>query len=315
MYKRQRYVYPIIDALKVKPEFVAWTDLDAVSTVVLSLLKAAGNSGVRVFSTDYSGYDQSIPEGLFEIAWNIIGDWFPETESRVLRILFDHYMTAGLLTPDGLWVGRSGGIASGIVFTGVAGTVINILIAFYISEVLGIQHLGGTYLGDDALNVWTDEVSEEEIQDVGAMLNVDLNASKQFVAEDAAHYLQNVYVLKRDTLQNDGGVRPTMRALNGILSYERQRRKDEWNDFMASMRTVMQLENCKHHPAFREFVNFIAQGDRRLLEIDVTKIASLAGGVGRIEQVLGVAAFRYTSQDVSSLANFATTQVLRQLRS
>ena len=310
-----RYVYPIIDALKTKPEFVAWTDLDAVGTVVKSLLLTAGKAGVRVFSTDYSGYDQSIPVGLFEIAWNIIESWFPSTEARVLNILFDHYMTAGLLTPDGLWVGRSGGIASGIVFTGVAGTVINILIAFYISEVLGIRHLGGTYLGDDALNVWMDDVSEEEVQDVGATLNVDLNASKQFVAEDAAHYLQNVYVLSGDTLRNGGGVRPTMRALNGMLSYERRRRKDEWNDYMASMRAVMQLENCKHHPAFREFVKFVAQGDRRLLEMDVPQIAKLAGGVDRIEQVLGVAAFRYTSQNVSSLASFATTEVLRQLRS
>ena len=307
-----QFVYPIIDTLKGQTFFSAWANQDTITAAVKRVLLNAQSLNVPVYSTDFSGFDASVPEIVLNDVFDVVASWFTATVG--LGTVQDSFVHGGLLTPDGLLQGRRGGIPSGSVFTNVIGTFVNLLSAEYIARRLDVMRVDGEYLGDDALNVYGRDPGAERIQDAGGELNLSLNADKQFVSRTTAHFLQNVYILEDDELLYGGGVRPTSRALNGMLSYERARRPGEWNEYLALMRTVMQLENCKYHPAFPRFVEFVAEGDRRLLEIDVTEIARRAGGAKAIEESLGITSFRYTSQDVSGLSGFKTTEVLRQLR-
>ena len=307
-----RFVYPVLDFLRVRPEFAAWLNLDRVGEVVTGMLRDAHASGDTPISTDYSSFDQSRPPEVIEAIFAGYSTWF--SDLRGLDLVVQSFLEGDLLTPDGIWTGREGGIPSGTVETNQYGTLDNFVSSRYIAKRLGVNLIAGTYLGDDAVNVYRPLPSLDEIEDVGRELNLDLNPTKQFVEDVAVHYLQNLYVLDGGELYQGGGIRSTIRALNGILNYERQRRKGEWNGFLASMRTIMQLENCKYHPAFRDFVTFVSRGDGRLIEYSAEDIARRAGGTSKIEESLGLTAFHHTSQDVSSLSSFATVQILNELR-
>jgi hypothetical protein len=311
-YAGGRYMHPVVDALKLRGEFAAWLDLDRVSDAVLALLKRARRSRVKVYSTDFSSFDASCPERLILDIFDAIRGWIRKVDSDFDAVV-EHFVRGFLLTPGGLLGPRSGGIPSGSVFTNLIGTLINYLCARYIVHRLGLSTSFGTYLGDDAVNVYEPEPALDEIEDVGTELNLDLNAEKQYVAEGSAHYLQNVYVLDGNQIYRGGGIRPTHRILNGILHYERRRSGGDWPPMMANIRTISQLENGKYNEAFRSLVSFTAEGDTRLFGFKATRAVRLAGGVKKVDSVLGTTAFRYTQRSSSGLSDFATVKVLESI--
>ena len=306
-------VYPIEDALKFLPEFAAWSGLPAVAVAVRDVLRLARDRGVTVFSTDFSGFDTSIPGELLDIALDIHKSFMVREPWGFDK--FREAVTSGaLLTPNELWTGRYGYLPSGTITTSVTGTTINRMSAVYISKVLGVDLVAGCYLGDDAVNVYSPQPSVDEIESAGKDFNLDLSADKQFVHESAAHFLQNGYILQDDgELLQGGGIRPIMRMWNGALSFERRRRPGEWNDFMGLVRLINQLENTKFSEVFERNVKFAVEGDGRLLSMDPREILRRAGGVGRINEVLGFAAFQATSWSVSGFDEYRTVQYLREL--
>ena len=307
-------MYPILDYLRDHyPEHSAWVSDEAVADRVLWLLRYAARNGLTVFSTDFSGFDASIPARILHDVFDAMRWWF-SSELHALPQIEESFIQSSLLTPDGLLRNSEGGIPSGSVFTGLVGTIVNRLSAFYIATRLGTK-VEGTYLGDDALNVYASNPTADDIEGIGNELNLDLNASKQYVARGSAHYLQNVFVLEGRGLLQSGGIRPTFRALNGILSYERQRNSKDWTPALAAVRTITQLERCKYHPAHRDFVKFIAQGDRRLLQEDPMRLLKRGGGAQKANDALGFTAYRYSGADAAGFASYRTVSVLREPQS
>ena len=311
-YAGGRYMHPVVDELKRRSEFAAWIDLDAVNETVLALLLRARRSRSLIYSTDFSSFDASIPERLIRDIFDAIRGWFVKVDADFDAVV-EHFARGYVLTPGRLLGPREGGIPSGSVFTNLVGTLINYFCARYIVHRLGLQGVSGTYLGDDAVNVYSPVPPADEIEDVGMELNLDLNAEKQYVAEGSVHYLQNVFILEGKSLHQGGGVRPTFRALNGILHYERRRSGGDWPPMMSMIRTVSQLENCRYHIAHREFVKFIAEGDTRLRSFRPKRALAAAGGPEKVDSILGTTAFRFTSRSTSGLAEFATVKILQSM--
>jgi hypothetical protein len=305
------YFQPAMEALRANPKFAAWTNTPRVEDVMRQILVIARDTDSAVVSTDFTNFDLSVSVDLESVVFDALRLWFTETPG--LDLLQESFSWGDLLCPDGLYHGREGGVPSGSGLTGFMGTMVNYFCAVYVAHRAGSALLASTYLGDDAVNVYRPGIPEDRIEELGNELNLDLNAEKQYVAKSSTHYLQYVFELEGSQLANGGGVRTFGRNLQGMLNYERRRREDEWTPQMASIRTIMQLENSKRHPEFLWLVKFAVQGDRRLLE-PVSRLVQQAGGVTQIEETLGIASYRYGSRDVSGLGEFETVKALSSLR-
>ena len=300
-----RWLYPILARLKRRREFAAWNDLDVVNGAIQDCFRIA--EGGEIYSTDFSGFDASLDEEFLSDVFDILLYWADTgPTSQGLLGVKENILSGGLLTPDGLLGRKAGGLPSGVEYTSLLGTLANRVSAAYVSERLGISHRFGTYLGDDAVNVYHPHPGEDEVADAVGELGLDANAEKQYVSSEAIHYLQNLYVPG-----GRGGMRPLSRALNGMISYERRRNPNEWNHAMATMRTLMQAENCKFHPKFEEFVRFISRGDDFLTRYTPQSLIKMAGGVKNVRETLGQAQFRYTSWSIESANEFEVSRVLR----
>lgn len=65
------------------------------------------------------------------------------------------------------------------------------------------------------------------------------------------------------------GVYSTCRALNKLLSQERFFNASKWNQEMVVLRSLSIIENCKWHPCFHEFINFVLKGDKTRLGLNI----------------------------------------------
>jgi len=305
-------LHPVLDRLRSREEFVAWNNLSRVDDVITSMMRRF--RGKVFLSSDFSGFDSSVPGQLIDAVFEVLRFWFiPEAHNR-LNILADVFKHVGLVTPDGVHVGRTGGVPSGSALTNLVDSLVNIIVYHYLSYCLQLDPLFATVLGDDSIFIYGEVPPPEAISECVGQLGLTMNAEKQLTSDESVHYLQRVHSYSYEVGGQYVGVRPIFRALNGIISYERRRNPKFWNRNLAASRTIMQLENTSSHPNFRKFVEYIAKGDRMLLEVDPVKIFANAGGSDVVGQTLGIEAFRYTSRDPSAVESFGTTSVLRSMR-
>ena len=301
-----RWLYPILGQLRKRKEFAAWNDLDVVNSTMQECFKVA--SGQTIYSTDFSGFDASLAERLLNDLFDVIIHWANVGDnSQGLNGVRENIISGSILSPDGILGRKPGGLPSGVEFTSLLGTLANLFSALYVGRALKVAHRFGTYLGDDAVNVYHPDPGAGELGDAAGSLGLDQNAEKQFVSKEAIHYLQNLYLP-----DGSGGMRPLSRAINGMLSYERRRNPKTWNHALASIRTIEQAENCKFHPKFEQFVKFIAKGDGWLTRYPTRVLMKMAGGVKLVEETLGRAQFRYTSWSLEDVQTFETSKVLER---
>ena len=303
------YVQPILEVLRKRPSFAGWHGPAAVDAAVYGLLSAAEDR--QIFSTDFESFDSTYSVELWNVVADAIDSWFvggfPERD-----LITEGFITGDLLTPDGLLTHRPGGIASGGGFTSLAGTLGNWFCARYTTAVLGTELLAGMYLGDDAVNVWSRSPSVKEVTAAALDLGLVQHPDKQFVAEKELHYLQNYY--SPDYIQGRSalGVRPLMRTLSPMLSYENFRNDDEWSKFLAATRTMAQLENNRNHPDGQKFVSLAMEGDETLRMYDPMEILRRAGGVDGATEQLGASHLLYTGKNLAGFEAFWVVGVIRQ---
>ena len=307
------FLYPVLDALRSNQLFAAYTNLREVDTTITRMLATAHQYKVNIYSTDFDQFDATVPGRVIQDIASIVKDWFTMSDSEGLAFdnIVDWFITGTILTPDGVLGDREGGIPSGANFTSLFGSLINYFAHEYVAHTTGSTLRSATFLGDDAVTVFDPDPGAEVISSKVGELNLVQNTSKQYVSKNSVHYLQRVHSVDYSRDGVNVGVRPIMRALNGMLSYERRRPKSEWSKWMAAARTIMQLENTSSHPAFSEFVEFTVQGDGVLSSFDPVEIFSRAGGTAEVEEVLGYKAFPFTSASVRGVATFETTKLLR----
>jgi len=78
------------------------------------------------------------------------------------------------------------------------------------------------------------------------------------VSTGEIHFLQNVF--HRGFKDQHGvvlGVRPLMRVLNGMMSYEDANRKWDDQELYDAFRWLQQLENASDHPGFRQMCQWL----------------------------------------------------------
>jgi hypothetical protein len=300
---------PMLSRLRMHPEFVSWNDLDTIDVAITHLLSLEGTK----FSSDFTAFDSSVSRLLIDFVFELFEYWFiPEARERI-HLLREVFATVSMVTPDGIWTERNGGVPSGSALTNMVDSLVNLLAYHYCAIRMNVRNVAVTVLGDDSVYIFDPSPTANDLEVAARELGLVMSETKQMVSDSEIHYLQRLHSRSWVVSGVNVGVRSAFRFLNGALSYERRRPQGEWNRWMAAARTIMQLENCKNHPKFTRIVKFAGEGDTLLFEMDPVEIFSRAGGSEFIRDVLRIGSFRYTSRDPEGIGSFAVTAVLRNL--
>lgn len=269
-----------------------------------------------IWSIDYQGFDSSVPPWLvnvaFDILWNVgIAEWKYANEFVFLKT---HFLTADLLTPCGRLTGRFGSIPSGSGFTSLIGCVVNLLVMELAAQHFGFNVIRVQVCGDDG--VWQLMPHGKHPMDPVVVMSwiyetfgMRLHPDKQHIDYDSAHFLQNIH---RASWLRGGlnvGVRPIMRVLGGMLSYERF--KPGWSAEMDTLRWIQQLEAARNHPCFPAFVVWFCAHDR-LATKPVSQLIASAGGVEKVRGLLATG-FHVGKTPVEMLASTLTARMIAEV--
>lgn len=276
------------------------------------IFKCVNDSSKILVSIDFSSFDKTVLTGISNYAFDYIKSLFQSGCSYDIDNIKTYFQEGGLVTPDGIMYGKHG-VPSGSTFTNEVDSIVQYIVAkssnVTIDTSYQIQGDDGVYLINNG--------DYEKLISTFERAGLKVNTSKSYSSNDYCIYLQNLY--HRDYIRSNGlvgGIYPTYRALCRILYQERfvNFLEDgiEGRDYY-SIRTISILENCKYHPLFKEFVQFVLSKDKYLLAfsegsvIKYDKIVNQGPGTG------GFLNNQY-GDVITGINSFETMRVIRELR-
>lgn len=267
----------------------AWISMDEVDTRITRLMDHSRSLGVNSVSTDFSGYDQHLWRGqLQDFAYKIMIALYQQQYRDDISELFIKASNIPLLTPNEIFMGDHGE-PSGSNLTNLRDTLINWVVNQYVAIEFG-TNLGefSQFQGDDAVVYHHNQIPTEQLVEAYSSLGLSINLDKQVVGS-VVHYLQRLHTRNWKVGGKYVGIYPTMRALNSLMGMERWH--NDWNASMASLRALMILENCKHHPQFNQFIDFVMAGDKLALGRNLSGGINSLIGEHNISNAKGIAGF------------------------
>ena len=268
---RNVWGFPVLDTLSEQRYFIPWLTAekrlsfrsalsgpDSVDTAISKLLRQKEPDDM-VFCIDFSNFDSSISPHLIKAAFSFVSSYFQRHYIDELRALCDRFINIPIFTPDGEITGPHG-VPSGSSFTNSIDSIVQYIISNVPSNKCQIQ-------GDDGVYVVKAKRRDELIDEFRENdLTVNESKSRTFKGHNAV-YLQRYYSEEYPSIDGAGlgGVYPIARALNRIKYLERwtdfERNEIGGSDFF-SLRTIMILETCKHHPRFQQLVRYCQKLDK-----------------------------------------------------
>ena len=300
----------VLDMLRNQKGFSAWSNLDVVDQAVSSILR---RPGVK-YSIDFSGFDSSLPSAVTTEVFFCIASWFQLPYVAILSSLHSSFIGLGMVTPEGLWDGRDGGVPSGSGFTNLVDSLANLFVMRYASARLGTSLLDYEVMGDDGVYRIKGDPDLSELADVLQEVGMTLNTEKTMTSESEVHYLQRLHSREYEARGLYPGVRSPYRTLNGMLTYERLRQ--DWNEYYDTARWIMQVENSRNDPRFAELVRFLFDHDKVLQDVDaLSALRQVSSSTRILRDKVGVDPLRQeVESDVGTLKTMDTVAALRELK-
>ncbi len=305
---------PLFERMRRSECMAAWIGSNKVAAVVSEMFS---EESWPIWSIDYSKFDSSIPCWLINAAFDILRylSTLNPDEHRVSEFLQQHFTSCDLLTPLGRLTGRNRGIPSGSALTNMIGSVVNLLVMEMTAARFGFAIAKCLVQGDDGVfqiiphgsQRFDLEAATRYIKDTFGMT---LHPDKQLISTSEVRFLQNVH---RRTYRVNGfsvGVRPFMRILNGMMSYEKF--KPGWTGAADSLRWIQQVEAARYHPSFPALVEFLSDYD----EGSTKSVASLIESAGGLEKAQGLlsSGFHMGKTPVEMLDRTKTAEMLVAIR-
>jgi len=301
---------PVLEIQKHLKWRAALNTPEDVDRGVTDIINTAMKSNLGILSIDFSAYDASVKSGLQRSAWKYIKSMYQKQFHQTIDEIAERFLTIGLITPDGIMSGPHG-VPSGSTFTNEVDSIVQYLVAYACRDIVHIDKC--QIQGDDGLYIVTDPVRvSTHFKNYGLSVNLD----KSIYAVDHAIYLQSLF--HNDYRASNGlisGIYPTYRALCRIMFLERFEdfEKDDISgrDYFA-IRTISILENCKHHPLFRELVLYVLSLDKYKLQVSDQ---GLFNYVKRLDRQEGKdVSFREWSygEDVRGIKNFEAYKIISE---
>jgi len=306
-------MYPLLQELRRQETFAAWNRPDMVDNVMgRKIMDSVG----PILSIDFKGFDHSLPTFIIDDVFDAICDAYQPAAHQRINLCRDIFLHVGMVTPDGVWEGRTGGVPSGTALTNMVDSLAHLWIIEYMSSLLGIERRWSLIMGDDGVHNFSRFPGVGAFATAAEEIGMTINPEKQWVSEDSVHFLQRWHSSRYIIDGKCCGVRPIMRTLSGMTGYERLRSPRIWSGWMDTVRWIMQAENCKHHPYFPQFVAFLRDGDRNLRSgVSIVEIFRRAGGASVIRDALGIEGFPYPSRQPELAAKFRVTAELQKMES
>lgn len=259
------FYLPILWLQRTKPYRAALVSPELVSEQITKLILKARSSSRVIYSVDFKAFDASVKYQYIIKAFEYFERCFAPSFSSLIRCVGERFYTIGIVTPVAVFRGKHG-VPSGSTFTNEVDSVVQIGIAltndFIHEDECQVQGDDGVYI------VPTDGVKQFEESFLYAGLK--LSRDKSSISSDYASYCQNLYHI--DYIKDGiiGGIYPTYRAINRIMFQERfvnfSKNGISGKDYYG-IRCLSILENCKHHPLFRELIRFVLEREKYSLEV------------------------------------------------
>jgi len=313
-------LYPVLNRLRELDGFSAWNSDLVVDQKITKLLLHARSSGDTIVSADFSKFDASVPNALLHAVFDILRHWFAESAHERLNILEEAFTTSSLVTPDGIFGGRTGGVPSGSALTNLVDTLVNLIAGYYVAERCGVVLTKFEVLGDDSVLVFHPTPGVDVLSQAYKELGLDVNPEKQFVSDVSCHFLQRWHSLTYQLRGVSRGVRSPYRALNGMMSLEREvhlskdAKAQRRFKYLMTARLAMQVNNVRWDPRFMALIKLWKEGDKIIRTgIDLAVVFKRAGGADEIRSSLSIASYPFNQQDPEEVETFAVTQALRSV--
>lgn len=245
-------LYAVLDEIRSIPGFEHLEGVDALEASV------ARHRGKTFISGDFSRMDATFGPVLQLIGFRILSDSV-DCDPRLLQQAYQYYSEGEILTPVGIMSGVHG-LPSGVALTNLLETLTLRAISYASMLNLGVE--GPLWNNGDDLLLGLGNPEEQIVERFGEyfkQFNLVWNDSKSEVGLSAS-YLQRHFLFDGDF----SAVMSTVRMLNRILYAERVNQsaiKEIGPRNFWTLNTIVKLENCKRHPHFKEFVDFVKAGD------------------------------------------------------
>jgi len=245
---------PLLRVLSFSQEFSHLLGIDKLELVLKGILPRAPWK----FSLDLGQADAT-----FGPKWLLLGleimSQLVELDDRYLRSVFNYYSNGDLLTPNGIYKGIHG-LPSGVAFTNILEIFGFRTMARYAFKKMNIKCTHYFQNGDDGLYLTSEPFEPTDMAEIYQRYGLVVNPDKSGMSSDDASYLQRHF----RRIHDYQAVMSTNRMLGRILYSERgvdvakvgMSVRDYW-----TLNTIMKLENCKRHPDFHKFVDFVRAGD------------------------------------------------------
>lgn len=236
------FALPLIEAYKAKDCPIAWDYGIFGGKYATTALKFNKDEDTAM-NIDFSGFDESIPPWLINIAFDIMKSnlefsYKPKQKIKWMKI-FEYirscFIKTKFQTADGDIFAKDGGIPSGSWFTQIVGSICNHLVITYAN--LRAYHAVPEYLkvlGDDSLSIYRDDqkidVNVKDLIPWFRLLGLEANEKKTLISKDIEEisFLGHYFRL-------DGPPWRPMSTLLTLLLYPESPDKD-WID--AGMRAI-----------------------------------------------------------------------------
>lgn len=270
----QTFMYPLMDYIRKRPPsdprfkhfFAPWDGYDRVQDV----LSTYGPKTSVFFGSDYTKMDQhfNLHHGL-EV-YDVIKDYFLPQYHTPLKASIEYTFTCPVISPKGLIPGPHA-MPSGSGWTNFLESMFNFILWIYISLTTALDIIAVMAIGDDQLAMLSGNHKliplSKFIVNIFKSLGMDANYEKQEVSETMAAFLQRRSYAEWSPMGvNFAGVYPTVRALTSEIYPEFYHNEKLWSSKTFALRCLMIAENCVNHPAFEQFVLFIAAGNHNIVE-------------------------------------------------
>jgi hypothetical protein len=268
--REQQFFIPTLSYDKTQAHRAALLGPDAVDRAI-TLLLTSMKPGGQMFCVDFTSFDATVTPRHSSMAFSEIASLFQSGYVSEIYDIFRRFVTIPIYTPEGEISGPHG-VPSGSTFTNTVGSLVQWILSGYHSK-CQIQ-------GDDGVYCVNSQSERDRIRDRFVLNGLIVNDSKSrtFNGQECV-YLQRYYhpmYQSRDGI-GLGGVYAAARAFLRIKYLE------SWTDFKRfgiedadffALRTIMILENCKHHPAFEDLVKLAHSLEKNNLKFSKQGLAA-----------------------------------------
>jgi len=244
-----------------------WTGFDAVLTKISEYY----GKGEVLSATDFTSTDAHFLQYITMEVFDCIKEAYQQQyHEPLLRSLLRMHSIPLVIGSNAKVTGLHG-VSSGSNWTNDVETYFDAIWAEYLA-ILGIVN-PGMAIGDDMLHRSAEynPALSQTLEEQAELLNMIVKSDKATNEANYVKFLQRLIIRDYRSDRNGAiggklrGVYPTIRALKSSVFPEKFHNPKDWNSDMFCVRQIMILENCVDHPLFKEFVTFVAHGQKDLI--------------------------------------------------